>query len=195
LSASRALRTTTEDLFDGWVAQYELWNIEFDDPILVEDYRIVLDKIEVQSQHAKFQKFINTEITSNGSRKIRKDLAVHFPTSISSDLSTITVLTTVFDWQQRLASGTLAKQETEAAEMWTSTPLPIRHTKHATLLMGLQKEVVKNEQQPYPEEKPKDSAREKVIRLDSMPAYRLLTCRDYVLLQRYRWPWCTERRR
>ncbi|EMD61400.1 hypothetical protein COCSADRAFT_192355 [Bipolaris sorokiniana ND90Pr] len=181
-SASRAIRTTTEDIFDEWIAQYELWNIEFDDPILVEDYRIVLDKIEVQSQHAKFQKFIKTDVIADGSRKTRRELAVHFPTSISGDLRTITVLTTVFDCQQRLVAGTSTKQEAEAVEMWNPTPLPIRHTKHATLLMGLPKEVVKNKQD-FPEQICNESFKEKIIRLDSMPAYRLLTCRDYVLLQ------------
>jgi hypothetical protein len=148
----------------------------------VEDYRIVLDKIEVQSQHAKFQRFIKTDVTADGSRRTRRDLAVHFPSGISDDLRTITLPTAVFDLEQRHATGTLTKQEAEASEMWTSTPLPIRHTKHATLLMGLPKELLKNEQR-FSEEIRKESTKEKIIRLDSMPAYRLLTCRDYVLLQ------------
>ena len=181
-SAPRAIRSTTEDIFDEWIAQYELWDIKFDDPVLVEDCRIVLDKIEVQSQHAKFQKFIKTDIVTDGSRKTRKDLAVHFPCSIGVDLRTITVLTTVFDLQKRVAAGTTTKQEAEAVDMWTRTPLPIRHTEHATLLTGLPKELVKNEQH-CPEEIRKESSKERIISLDSMSAYRLLTCRNYVLLQ------------
>jgi hypothetical protein len=50
LSASRVIRTPPENIFDEWVAQYEIWNIEFDDPIRVEDSHIVLDKFEVQSR-------------------------------------------------------------------------------------------------------------------------------------------------
>jgi hypothetical protein len=181
--APRRNRDTSENQFDEWVAQYELWNIEFDDPFLVEDCRIPLDKIEVQSQYMRFKKFITTGITSNNTRTTCKDLALHFPSSISGDLQTITVLTTVFDRRERIQPGKTAKREADVADIWSPTAIPVRHTIHATLLMGLPTETGMGDQRAYRNAKPQVSAKAKVIRLDRTPAYRLLSCRDYVLYQ------------
>jgi len=149
----------------------------------VEDCRIPLDEIEVQSQYTRFQKLVSTDHTSNGTRTTIKDLALHFPTSISEDLRTIIVLVSVFDRHQEFPPGKSSKHGADAAEIWTPTRMPIRHVTDATLLMGIPTCTVGSGHAACKETKPPTCAREKAIRLDRTLAYRLISCRSYILYQ------------
>jgi hypothetical protein len=173
----------SEDQFDGWIAQYELWNIEFDDPIVVEDFRIPLNKREVQLQYERFQKTITSEHKPNGIQMAGKDLALHFPSSIDADLQTFTVLTTVFTRRRSMPSGLLSAGSANAMDIWRPMPMPILHTVHATLLMGLSKSTnMRNATSPN-DARASAPTRSQAIRLDRTPAYRLMTYNNYVLYQ------------
>ncbi|RAR02007.1 hypothetical protein DDE83_008718 [Stemphylium lycopersici] len=182
-SISTRKRRLTDGIFDGWVAQYELWNIGFDEPLLVEDCRIPLDETEVQSQYTRFQKFITTESTLNGTGKKIKDLALHFPSSISEDLRTIIVLVSAFDRHEEFPSGKSTEHWSDAAEIWTPTRIPIRHTTNATLLMGISTRTSVEGDAARKETEPPTCTKEKAIRLARTSAYRLTPCRNYALYQ------------
>lgn len=77
-STPRRKHKSNRDQFDGWIAQYKLWNIEDDDPVVVEESTIPIDKAEAQLQYERFQKEINCFNKSMNTRASKKELALHF---------------------------------------------------------------------------------------------------------------------
>lgn len=96
----------------GWVARYEIWDIEHDIR-LVNRYDIPLEEAEVTLQIQQFRAFTWTV------HKCReKKLQLRFPTSISSSINILSILRTVY----LLDRG--AKEGSEGSS-WRFTTLPV----------------------------------------------------------------------
>ncbi|ORY10382.1 hypothetical protein BCR34DRAFT_566803 [Clohesyomyces aquaticus] len=165
--------------YDGWVAQCELWDIDADEPVLVEDSRVSLDKEEIEVQYERFRKHIKNFDKSLTAKAARKELALHFPSSIESDLRTISVLRTIF--RRRLPfPKSLAGASKPLADIWRPILMPIRHTLHATLLLGFPPATDANKQARVAES---PGSIPRALRLGRTPAFRILTHGNFVLYQ------------
>jgi hypothetical protein len=180
-STPRRKHKISENQFDGWIAQYQLWNIEIDHPIVVEDSTIPLDKVEVRLQYERFQKQINSLNKAVGSQTSRKELALHFPTSIGHDLNTITILRTVFKRGQSIVPNT-ATSDTPASS-WCSILMPIIHTVDSTLLQGPSTTSQLNKTEPIREGESFEYGYDTLLKFDKTPAFRMITFHNYVLYQ------------
>ncbi|RBA13422.1 hypothetical protein FPRO05_02216 [Fusarium proliferatum] len=179
----RKRKAPTNDVFEGWIAQYEIWNITYEDPITVETSRISLESTEVHIQYERFRKYVQGSGKPISTQTAGKELALHFPSSIDSDLNTFTVLRTVFKRRQSVPLGLHPISTDASEERWRSIPMPIMHTIHATLLYGLPTSTEPKTTGAIPETEPVVSSRPQALRLSKTPAFRLTVFRDYVLYQ------------
>jgi hypothetical protein len=162
--------TCKNDPYNGWIAQCELWDINADDLIKVEDSRIPLDRNEVKVQYERFHKYVKNFDKVSKSRGGKKDLALHFPSSIEFDLCTISVLRTVFRRRAPFPK-TPSRADQPSTNVWRPIKIPVQHTPEATLLFGLPSMPDSPNQAPQP------------LMLARTPAFRLLTHCKYVLYQ------------
>jgi hypothetical protein len=167
--------------FDGWIAQYELWNIEYDDPVVVDDSRIPIDKVEVQLQYERFQKHVKNYSKSTNTQASKKELALHFPTSISKGLNTITVLRTIFQRPQYVVPESLKLYS--SANGWRRILMPIVHTTDSTLLLGPSERLRVGKTEDVREAVTFTQSTDMVLKFDRTPAFRIMTHEDYVLYQ------------
>jgi hypothetical protein len=177
---SHRKRSSSDDPFDGWIAQYELWDIDLDDPIVVEDSRIPLDGKEVQMQYEGFEQLMTFYDKLSYGGNVGKELALHFPTSIEEDLQTFTVLTTVFKRRKPLSSDQMSTTSLAATETWQPTIVPIRETIHASMLKGFSSSSPRmNSSNLMGPASPSSEA----IFTFKRPVYRLTTHYEFILYQ------------
>src|SRR5580658_3939305 len=86
---------------EGWIARFETWNINEDDPQRLEDLRIALDQSEVESHVRTFLAYVKFTEKKNPRAKsqngqVRHHWALPFPTTISSNLEVVIVLKTLY---------------------------------------------------------------------------------------------------
>lgn len=166
--------------FDGWIAQFEIWSIDADDPVVVEESHVLLDQEDVQRQYEGFKKHNNIiENQVNGGIH----LALQFPTSIEENLQTFTVLTTVFRRLKSLPTCKDSATSLSMTEIWQAIAVPLRETIHAPMLKGLSSSTsnVKSDAPMFSEGSSPKSANASWS--EHTPMYRLTTRRKYVLYQ------------
>ncbi|OAL52436.1 hypothetical protein IQ07DRAFT_598053 [Pyrenochaeta sp. DS3sAY3a] len=171
-----------QDPLAGWFAQYQLWDIDLDDPVVIEDIFVSLDKDAVRIQHDRFRR-LTTHGRARSAGKRTAATSLHFPTSIDVSLQTFTVLTTVFRRHSTTVPIDSARGRSAVADIWRPIALPIQHTEVETLLSGL----------PTPTTPDVDSNAENSttsiiccqndLTLETTQAYRVTTSGDYALYQ------------
>jgi hypothetical protein len=100
MSSGNSSVTLAEEC-EGWVARFETWNINEDDPQRLEDRRIALDPLEVGSHVRTFLAYVKLaegKDTQAKSRmgQVRHQWALPFPTTISSNIEVAIVLKTLY---------------------------------------------------------------------------------------------------
>lgn len=93
-SSTLPIPVESENPCQGWITQYELWNIADEEPVLIESPVIPIDETEIRLQCHCFRPYSvrvpKSEILSEG---LEKEMSIQLPSSISDNLETITILT------------------------------------------------------------------------------------------------------
>ena len=117
----------------GWIAHFEVWNIETEDPSVVEDWKVPLKKADVALQIRSFRKYTRMYKIEHGSRVFKRELALHFPSSIGNKMDAFTVLRTVF---LRNQSPARSNPQPSSNYIWRSVPIPMLHSIKRSLPQG-----------------------------------------------------------
>jgi hypothetical protein len=180
-STARRKHQTKENQYDRWIAQYEIWNIEEDDPVVVEDFNIPIDKNEVELQYERFQKYVKSFSKVPTTPTARKDLALHFPTSIDSSLKTFTILRTIYKRDQ--TTGPRTHILDSSANCWRPILMPVIHTVDSTLLKGSSEKQQKEKSKYIHDIESGAQSYDTLLKLHKTPAFRMVTSQNYILYQ------------
>ncbi|MCJ1430987.1 hypothetical protein MMC27_000337 [Xylographa pallens] len=118
--------------FSGWLAQYELWdvNLETFENIAEWWFSLKEDEIILQLKHFIKKVYLSRSETMTG--RVTQKLAVHFPTSIGDRLDTFTVLRTVFI--RKSVGSSVQPESYDKVNLWLEAPIPVVYTANSTFV-------------------------------------------------------------
>ncbi|OAL44689.1 hypothetical protein IQ07DRAFT_235234 [Pyrenochaeta sp. DS3sAY3a] len=160
--------------FDGWTAQYEIWSISSENPVIVEVSHLPLDPKEVQLQYDTFSIPSSSDCC----------MAIHFPTSIREDLECFTVLTTVYRRRKPLPSASERSHPVIQTNLWESTTIPIKKPIHARMHMKTWRSAQEDVRaSSFANRLDTSTSSSKLYTPSKFPSYELTVHNDYVIYQ------------
>jgi hypothetical protein len=169
----------TKGICEGWNAQYQLWDIQPDEPCVKVQWHLPLNAGEVSLQVALFQKHVRTRVGGKDSVATRREIALHFPTSIGEGLDKFTVLRTVFTHDRRKPLTCSASPHSESP--WIRASIPVVHNLGTTSLRGMSLKAREVSQDDITTGSSSMAQLDTVLTINRTPAFVVQTCKRYVL--------------
>ena len=159
----------------GWTAQFEIYDINPQEPELDGEWQFDLEVGEVMRQIQIFPKVVTVNPREPGDDFAQQDLAIHFPASIGNNLDIFTVLRAVY--VRKIFAKSFSSVPQKSTDSWIVLPIPVQHCEHSTLL---QCPSLSNSRGDVPKAETPVS-RAAPVKIDDLTAFRLVAHNNYLL--------------